>query len=485
MKTIANATRGVMVASVAIAIYGCDVDKQIGLTADEARVANPVPSDGINYQEINAAHKVLIAIVDSGIDTNHSKLRANLHFTLDETGKAVGFGYDSIGEDSFSSYRLARTAYRDSAVKPEQQTASAAIITRVQDLLRSAPSLAKYFDPYRDSATEMEKGTYHGTHVAGLASYDRPDIGLIGYRVLPHERGFTGREDHESAWRVRLMTALESASAAGARVVNLSLGGAVNKPNRSEPVSRAVRYQEIRDTAEAFRQFAVSHPNILFVAAAGNDGRWLDDDQVLTSPCGVAAANILCVGALREDQRSIAPFTNIPLSGVDFIFALGEQVLSTVPEDMCRTDDEVQAEFTTLFGDVPPTADKRQEAIATLVAKCGQQQGLARLDGTSMASPIMARQGALVLMDHPEFSGEQVIAALKERSTIRTFPSGFVLRSFEVERPSWYTLLDPSVESPTTSPHRQGIEFLRPSSKSQGTLPRAKGRGTFSFVVNQ
>ena len=91
----------------------------------------------------------------------------------------------------------------------------------------------------------------------------------------------------------------------GARVINLSLG--------SEGPSLAER-TVIR-----------AHPDVLFVAAAGNQAR--DDDAQPTYPCAYDEPNVLCVGA-EARAGGLASFSNWGARSVDLL-APGEHIAST------------------------------------------------------------------------------------------------------------------------------------------------------------
>jgi hypothetical protein len=91
----------------------------------------------------------------------------------------------------------------------------------------------------------------------------------------------------------------------GTRIVNLSLAGS--------------SYSQLM--ALAF----CSNPNVLFVAAAGNDGR--DVDAQPTYPCGYDLPNVLCVGA-TDERDNLASFSNHGPGTVQ-IAAPGVSIVST------------------------------------------------------------------------------------------------------------------------------------------------------------
>jgi thermitase len=161
------------------------------------------------------------------------------------------------------------------------------------------------YDFIQDDATPQDDNG-HGTHVAGIVAATR-DNG----------RGITGVAPNATVMPVRVLDAsgegsdsviaegFDYAADHGAQVVNASLGGTGSS-------------QIIRDAIS-------SHPNTLFVVAAGNDGA--NDDTTVTDPCDAPSANVICVGATDADDAP-ACFTNHGRVNVD-LFAPGVDILST------------------------------------------------------------------------------------------------------------------------------------------------------------
>jgi thermitase len=147
----------------------------------------------------------------------------------------------------------------------------------------------------------------HGSHVAGtIAAEQSNHVGIAGVapdaRVLPLKALDEAGEGHLSD----VASAFDYAGQMGVPIVNASLGAPGASPTLDMVLER--------------------HPQTLFVAAAGNDGRDLDVSP--TWPCSARALNVLCVGASdAADQR--APFSSFGLRSVD-VFAPGVDVVSTV-----------------------------------------------------------------------------------------------------------------------------------------------------------
>jgi Subtilase family len=109
---------------------------------------------------------------------------------------------------------------------------------------------------------------HHGTMIASIVLSEAPVARLLPYRYP--------RPD-----MTRLGDLVEHAASHGARIVNLSLS--------------SFR----REEWAAFEAAAARHPEILFMVAAGNDDR--DIDQRPVYPAGLALDNLITVTAARAD----------------------------------------------------------------------------------------------------------------------------------------------------------------------------------------
>jgi cell wall-associated protease len=209
----------------------------------------------------------------------------------------------------------------------------------------------------------------HGTHVAGIIAAVRGNgIGMDGIannakimalRVVPD-----GDERDKD-----IANAIHYAVDNGARVINMSFGKGESPYKKA--VDEAVLYAEKHD--------------VLLVHAAGNAA---DDNDVTPSfPVSLLdrkglfvrkkAKNWLEIGALSfsTDEDMIASFSNYGKKNVD-IFSPGVRIYATVPDN--------KYEF---------------------------------LDGTSMASPVMAGVAALIRSYYPKLSVKQVKQAVMENGS--------------------------------------------------------------------
>lgn len=197
----------------------------------------------------------------------------------------------------------------------------------------------------------------HGTHVAGLIAAVRDNgIGMNGIsnaskimsvRVVPD-----GDERDKD-----VANGIIYAVKKGAKILNMSFGKSYS-PNKSA-VDKAVRY--------------AAKKGVLIVHAAGNDGKDLDDFiknpnfPVNVTKNDTIAQNWITVGASTYHKEHLAAeFSNYGSKTVD-LFAPGTEMYSTIPDNKYKN-----------------------------------------LQGTSMASPVVAGVAALVWSYYPELSMQEL-----------------------------------------------------------------------------
>src|SRR3954447_6773175 len=148
----------------------------------------------------------------------------------------------------------------------------------------------------------------HGTHVAGtIAAEGNNGIGIAG--VAPNSRLVSVRvlDGYGEGTSAELAQGLDYAGDIGAQVANVSISGAGIDPAVSQAVA--------------------THPNTLYVVAAGNDAG--DNDLAPQTPCNVDAPNLICVAATSRSD-GLAGFSNTGASSVD-LGAPGTEILSARP----------------------------------------------------------------------------------------------------------------------------------------------------------
>jgi len=211
---------------------------------------------------------VVVGVIDSGADTAHPDLAANLWRNPGESG--AGQATNGIDDD--------RNGFVDDV---------------------------NGWDFAEHDAQPLDADG-HGTHVAGT-------VGAQGGNAI----GVTGVAQSSSLMVLRslgadgsgsvadVVTAYAYAARNGARVVNLSLGG--NTGSRTE------------------RDALAAAGGVLFVAAAGNDGA--DNDTAGTFPCNYELVNVVCVGA-SDRNDALTSFSNRGKRTVD-LAAPGVDIAST------------------------------------------------------------------------------------------------------------------------------------------------------------
>jgi subtilisin family serine protease len=148
----------------------------------------------------------------------------------------------------------------------------------------------------------------HGTHVAGtIAAEGNNGTGVAGVTwnsTLVAVRVLDARGEGDTS---TLAEGIDYAGDIGAQVANVSISGF----GFDQAVANAI----------------TSHPNTLYVVAAGNDSS--DNDTDAQTPCNVDAPNLICVAA-TDDQDHLAGFSNTGKTSVD-LGAPGVGILSTQP----------------------------------------------------------------------------------------------------------------------------------------------------------
>jgi len=263
---------------------------------------------------------VTVAVVDTGVDYAHPDLSPNIWSNPADPKNGVDDDHNGFVDD-----------------------------TRGADFVDDDP------DPADDAG--------HGTHVAGI-------IGARGNNSI----GVTGVN-----WDVRIMAlkfldsdgegntadaanAIDYAVNHGARVINASWGG---------PAFSQALYQAVKRAGEK---------GVLFVAAAGNDGR--NADSTPDYPAAFDLPNVISVAASDRYDR-LARYSDYGPSAVD-LAAPGDDIYSTVPG----------------FVD---------------------HSGYASFSGTSMATPFVTGAAALYIARNPQATSDQVRSALL--STVDHLPT--------------------------------------------------------------
>ncbi|AWW41536.1 S8 family serine peptidase [Streptomyces cadmiisoli] len=290
--------------------------------------------------------------LEPGVDTVwlNSLRRASLDKSVPQIGapSAWSAGYDGTG---------VKIAVLDTGV----DTAHA-------DLLKDAKVIAeRNFTPSPDAHDRFG----HGTHVASIAAGTgaRSDGAYKG--VAPGAQIINGKVIGDNGFGddAGIIAGMEWAVSEGARIINMSLGEA-DTPG-VDPVEETLN----RLSAET---------GALFVVAAGNDG---PGESTLGSPGTADAA--LTVGAVDHGDEIAVFSSRGPRLG----------------------DGAVKPDVTAPGVNITAAA-AAGSLLDTDPGTPHPADGYLTISGTSMASPHVAGAAAILLQEHPDWSGPQIKSAL-------------------------------------------------------------------------
>lgn len=350
------------------------------------------------------AKPVIVAIIDSGIDTLHEDLNKNLwtnpktgshgwNYIGAETGREDITNLISEGKDFYDSlsytfvpgeYRIGYQNYRK--IEPILNEKIGTMEKFIQQLkqydskeAKELVNLAQFHikhglnlnnteadtalgnsDVSPDKVGPLQNsnmGPFHGTHVAGIIGAIRGNgIGMDGIsncvQLMILKANGNIRELRDKA----LANAIHFAVDNGAKVINISMGKYYTWNKTA--VDNAVKYAMQND--------------VIIIHGAGNDGRDLDQvnyfpNRYYSDGSGQANAWIEVAASSQKDDSSLIPtFTNYGKTRVD-VFAPGVQIYSTIPYSK-----------------------------------------YASWSGTSMAAPVVAGLAALIRAYFPQLTAIQV-----------------------------------------------------------------------------
>ncbi|MFG3706980.1 S8 family serine peptidase [Micromonospora sp. NPDC047670] len=223
-------------------------------------------------------------------------------------------------------------------------------------------STAKNFS----ESTDVDDRFGHGTHVASTVAGSGAASGGRHRGVAPDAKLAVGKVLGDDGWGTEdaILAGMEWAvTEAGAKVVNMSFGGAPS--DGTDPLSQAV------DQLSAMR-------GALFVAAAGNNGPYAP----VSSPA--IANSALAVSSVDRTDRISTFSSRAPrLDGG-----------AMKPELAAPGEGIVAGRATGTYPDIAGHAD------------------YVPLSGTSMAAPHVAGGAAILAQQHPDWTGAQLKAAL-------------------------------------------------------------------------
>jgi subtilisin family serine protease len=250
-----------------------------GLEAiDDAKAARlTIPARGPSSETETAGdtpkERVIVAVIDTGIDTTHPDLRDHLWVNAGESGR------DSQGRDK------AHNQIDDDGN---------GFIDDVHGW--------NFVDGGPRGQGELNDKHGHGTHISGIIARVAPNALIMPLKYYDPKA-------NEAMGIAHTVHAIEYAIKMKVNIINYSAGG---------PSANLLERKALEKAREQ---------GILIVAAAGNEAE--SSDQHRYYPADYGMSNILSVTAIDPD-RMILPTSNFGLATVH-LAAPGESILSTIP----------------------------------------------------------------------------------------------------------------------------------------------------------
>lgn len=229
--------------------------------------------------------KVLIAIIDTGVDWNHQDLIDNIWANPNEIPNN---GTDDDGNGKIDD-------------------------VHGWDLVGNVTSQDILTGNWREDNDPTNKQGFHGTHVAGLASAvtnNNKGIASAGFNcsILPIKCS----PDQGGMGIYRGYEGIVYAANIGAKIINCSWGGPGFSPVEQDIINYAM------------------NKGSLVVVSAGNDGANIDFGGQY--PAGYD--NVLCVGATNSSNR-VASFSNWGMKVT--VYTPGQSIYSTIPNNLYQS----------------------------------------------------------------------------------------------------------------------------------------------------
>jgi subtilisin family serine protease len=226
---------------------------------------------------------------------------------------------------------------------------------------------ADFNDKYYGNTDIMGQGSMHGTHVSGIIAANRTNgVGIDGIAdnaKIMMIRAVPDGDEYDKDIALSIRYAVDN----GAKVINMSFGKSFSP--QKYWVDSAFQYAASKD--------------VLLVHAAGNDAKNIDSSDNYPSTTfllGGRANNVITVGASGDTimiNDYVAPFSNYGKASVD-VFAPGSMIYSSLPGS--------------------------------------NKYGF--LDGTSMATPVVAGIAALIRSYYPNLTAIQTKQVIEQSVTV-------------------------------------------------------------------
>jgi serine protease AprX len=259
----------------------------------------------------------------------------------------------------------------------------------------------------------------HGTHVAGiLAGNGANSVSLLG---LADYRTFIGVANGANLINLRvlnengvgtdsgviaaLQAAIQLKNTYNIRVINLSLGRGIFESYTQDPLCQAV------ETAWK--------AGIVVVVAAGNDGRnnaaWTDGYGTINAPGN--DPYVITVGAMKpmgtpeRNDDLIASYSSKGPTLFDVV----------IKPDIVAPGNEVISDLASSHANLYTSLNTIPSDYYSNLGSTASSTAYYKLNGTSMATPVVAGAVALMLQKTPTLTPDQVKARLM-KTAYKTFP---------------------------------------------------------------
>jgi subtilisin family serine protease len=369
------------------------IDDQRNLPLAYEECVNPPPVQR-DFLLNNTTHRVLAAIIDTGVDYNHPALLNNIHFSLNSANEPTGAGWDFIGGDAWPApYVGRRSIFFEGEVE------------FFEGLTASESEFKEYFERCRNVVQEYSASAKHGTALAGLVAQNIPEIGLVIFRSAPPNRG-EFMEGYAIGILENILKSMSLALQQGANVVLITSFFAFEKQGDKD-------FERALELKRSFERFIRKHNDVLFVVSAGNCARFRyssEEDDFVVLPAGIAAPNLIVVGSLSE-EGTISNFSNVPCGDLHAVFAPGENILTITPTKMLHISRKhlwsIIYDLDSLLG------ENYYSNIAQHLRLCLEDGGGVPESGTSFAAALAAHLCLKMLLDSPELTPEELVSKLQ------------------------------------------------------------------------
>jgi hypothetical protein len=383
-------------------LVGCSeiipCDNQINLSPSIKAVVNPIPVQR-NFLHNNKSHKILVAIVDTGIDYNHPDLVDSIHFDLNGNNKPTRLGWDYIGQDGWPApYIGRRTANSDSE------------LNLIDKLIEEDKQLGIYLDKRRNVVQEYLASVWHGTSMAECIVRREKKIGLLAYRVVPPNVCQNAPKDYSVQIIENLTNACLMAIDDGSNIIVMTTFLHFEKKDN---LHHFTKISAFKDKLEKLIQ---NNPNVLFITSAGNGHGYEYSGRSLAQidfPAGIVAENLVVVGSLANDGK-ISTFSNIPVGKINAAFFPGQNRHCVYPQNMLGISEKYLMMLPSLLDNLYE-GNESYESVASYLRFFEKNKMIVN-DGTSFSTALAANACAKLWIENKKLSPNEIINQLMKNS---------------------------------------------------------------------